>query len=168
MYRLGDGEHPVIKELIRKGKIKVVGESEYELFSQEAVNGIGQKVTSEYYCRVDSTGSPYPNSPEFVANNLRHIEGDDYEQIPSPVDVWTIYDGMCPEIEYLVKNKGLVIDESSEDKYFSAPLWGTVLSAKKDAYIVFYQIQKNADNEIVDVDFNFVEKREFEMTYTWM
>lgn len=37
-----------------------------------------------------------------------------------------------------------------------------------DAYIVIYEIRKNAEDEITAVDFNFVEKNEFEKTYTWM
>lgn len=168
VYHLGDGKHPVIKELISEGKIKAVCESEYELFSQEAVNGTGQRASSDYYCRVDSSGSPYPISPEFIANNFQHIEGDDYEQIPTPVDVWTINDEICPEIEYIIKNKGLIIDATCDDKCFSAPLWGTILSANKDAYIVIYEIRKNDEDEITAVDFSFVEKNEFEKTYTWM
>ena len=44
-------------------------------------------------------------------------------------------------------------------------LWGTVLKADNDAVIIFYSIEYDDNNNIKDVDFNFVERGEFERTY---
>ena len=61
--------------------------------------------------------------------------------------------------------KGLVIDETSEEKYFTAPLWGTMLSAAKNAMIIFYELLWDRDGKVVEADFNFVARSEFEKTY---
>ncbi len=167
-YRLDDNQHPVIKKLIDEGKVKVMPDGTYQIFSQEAINGDGQVVSSkQYYIRIDSTGAPYPNSAEYVKRNLKHIQGDDYEQVPKPVNVWHFGDEMCEELDFLVQHKGLIIDEKSNDKYYTAPLWGTKLSAGKNAYIVFYKISRDEKSNILDVDFNFVESNEFMKTYSW-
>lgn len=163
-YRLGE-DNPVILQFINEGKIKKTGDGIYELFSKEAVNGKGQVAYDGYYARVDSDGYVYPNSDKYVAENLRHISGDDYEVVPTAVKAWEVSEGMIPEIDFLIANKGLVIDESCYDKYFSAPLWGTILSAAKNAVIIFYSIKYNDDGSIDDIDFNFVEREEFERTY---
>lgn len=164
-YRLGD-KNPVTEKLAAEGKIVKIDENTFELFSQEAVNGHGQIAKKGDWYKIDSTGAPYPNSKEFFEVNYKHIQGDEYEQIPKPVDTWNLErDGMCPEIKFLIANKKLIIDESSIEKYFSAKLWGTLLSARRDTIIVFYNIEKDNYNNIVDIDFNFVENAEFYKTY---
>lgn len=163
-YRLGT-KHPVIDELLEKGLIRKMGSGKYQLFSQEAVNGSGQEAVNGDYVRLDSTGHPYPNSSEYVEKNLRHVGGDDFEQIPSQVEIWTIDDEMCPEIKFLIRCKKLTLNENDEKKYFTAPLWGTFLSAARNAVIVFYEIERDKTGKIMDAEFNFVERKEFEKTY---
>lgn len=72
---------------------------------------------------------------------------------------------MCEEIRFLVDNKKLVINEKDEEKYFNVFLWGSNLSAPKDAVIVFYDIEKNMEGDITEIDFNFVKREEFIKTY---
>lgn len=163
------GESSVVeRELIKEGKIVQNGSGGYELFSQEAVNGTGEKAVKGDYFKIDSKGFPYPNDKEFFEKNHVHIQGDAYEQIPKPVLAWTKDDENSSEIDFLIREKGLVIDKDNPVKYFNAPLWGSMLSAEADAIIVFYSIDRDEEGRIVDVDFNFVAKDEFDKLYSVM
>ena len=73
---------------------------------------------------------------------------------------------MCEEILFLMKEKGLVIKPDDYDHYFTAPLFGTVESAARNAVIVFYSISRNDSGCISDIDFNFVARDEFGRTYS--
>lgn len=163
-YRLGE-EHEILDRLMEEGKIKQIDEEHYEVFSREAVNGTGEIAKKGDFVKIDSAGFPYPNGVDFFLKNHVHRSGDDYEQLPKPLSAWTSSDKMCEAVEFLQKEKGLVIDEANAEKYFSAPLWGSILSAKKDAVIVFYRIDRDENGIITDADFNFVEQTEFEKTY---
>ena len=57
------------------------------------------------------------------------------------------------------------IDENSQQKYYSAILWGNPEAAAKNAVIVFYDISYDQDGMIVDAEYNFVERGEFNKTY---
>lgn len=163
-YCLGTSS-PVLDELIRQGKIVEKENGIYEVFSREAVNGSGEIARKGDYIKLDSAGKPYPNDGDFFRKNHRHIKDCIYEQIPEPVNIWEYGDDMCPEIRFLVKNKGLVMDEKNPEKFFCAPLWGSILSADKNAVIVFYSITCNERGDIADADFNFVAGDEFQKTY---
>lgn len=163
-YRLGEESEPV-RRLIQEGKIVEKDQGIFEVFSQEAVNTSGEIAYPGDYIKVDSSGAPYPVKSDFFLKNHRRLDGIRYEQIPVPLDAWTSDQEMCEEINYLIKEKGLMIDETSEDKYFTAPLWGTMLSAARDAVIVFYEIKRDNKGLIRDIDFNFVQHEEFEKTY---
>lgn len=158
-YRLGD-DHDVLKTLMEEGKIIDHENGRYEIFSQEAVNGKGQMAFRGDYVKVDSSGSPYPNSAEVFHKSHRYVEGDLYEQIPEIRYAWKMEDGMCEEIEYLKKEKDLVIDETNPEKYFNAPLWGCQESAPSDAWVLFYKIERDTDGGIKDIEFNFVAREE--------
>lgn len=166
-YRLGT-DSPKIMELLMQGKIKNCGGGNYEVFSQEAVNGIGEVAQDGDYIKLDSNGFPYPNDRKFFEENHRKAGRDAYEQIPKAVEVWTAQEPYCEEIEYLLREKGLVINENDADKYFNAPLWGSMLSARKDAALVFYRIDRDQKGKIVDADFNFVEQGEFQLIYKYI
>lgn len=163
-YELGKDSREIDK-LIASGKIRRISEMQYEVFSQEAINGEGEKADNGDFIKLDIAMNPYPNKRAFFLKNHRHIKGYEYEQIPKPVFIWQADEKMCSEVEFLVANKGLIIDDTCMKNYFSAPLWGTILSAARNAYIVFYEIQRNSDGDILDIDFNFVENKEFEITY---
>lgn len=166
-YRVGDN-HSVLEKMIEEKKIKKINETSYEIFSQEAIqaaSGHGQLANVGDWIRIDGAGFPYPCKNEWFQQNLRHIEGDDYEQIPKVLSAWTADQPISPEIEYLIQKKGLVLDKEHPDKYFQAILWGNPEAAAKDAVLVFYSIEYGKDGTVVDADYNFVQKDEFERTY---
>ena len=164
-FRLGE-KNDGIEALIAAGRIRVISSGLYEVFSQEATNGKGEVAKDGDYIKVDSTGSPYPNTSSYFEANHKWIRGDEYEQIPVPVDVWLSEDPMCKEIAFLIKAGRLEIRETDNARYFNALLWGTQLSAARDAAGVIYKIERNSEGEPIDIDFNFVERREFEKTYS--
>lgn len=166
-YCLGtNGE--VESRLTAEGKIRRREDGMYELFSQEAVNGAGELAKAGDYFKVDSEGMPYPNEKKWFEENHRHIEGDLYEQYPKPLDAWEAGDPVCDAMEFILKEGRLKLNPESEDRYFEAFLWGAVLTAKKDAVLVFYQIDRNEKGTIQDVSFNFVARKEFELTYHYI
>ena len=166
-YRLGD-YHPVLESLMKENKIIDLHNGIYEVFSQEAVKAgsvHGQVACTGDWIRIDGSGSPYPNKADWFQENLRHISGDDYEQIPKLLNAWTADLEMCPEIQFLIREKGLVLDENNPEQYFNAFLWGTQEAAARDAVLVFYSVSYDENGSIVDAEFNFVEKTEFDCTY---
>jgi hypothetical protein len=164
-YQIGMDEE-YLDKLEKQGMIAKT-DTGYEVFSLESGNDSGELVYQGDYIKFDSNGNPYPNKREFFEANHKKIPGESnlYEQIPRPVDVWDVNEPMCDEIRFLIDAKGLVISETTPDKYFSASLWGTVLTSAKDAKIVFYKITHDDSGKIIDADFNFVEGKEFERTY---
>lgn len=166
-YRLGE-THPVIDRLISEGKIVPRENDEFEIMSQEAYNGgsgKGQLAHAGDYIKIDSSGFPYPNLAEFFISNHRRISGDEYEQIPKPLKAWTVQEPVCEEIQFLIEHKDLVFAEDDEEHYFTAPLWGTIESAAKDSVIIFYSIERDSSGKIIDAEFNFVVRNEFDKTY---
>lgn len=166
-YKLGES-HPVLAGLTDEGKIAALGDGTFEVFSQEAVkseSGHGQSALAGDWIRLDSAGYPYPCKDEWFQSNMRHIEGDDYEQIPKELCGWTADMGLCPEVEFLIREKGLKLDEAHPDKYFQAILWGNPEAADRNAVLVFYSIDYGEDGAVTDAEYNFVERKEFEKTY---
>ena len=166
-YRLGE-DNVLFKNLQKENKLLDLHNGKYEVFSQEAVNsesGHGQVAEKEDWIRLDSAGYPYPCTDEWFKENMRHIEGDKYEQIPKPLMAWDCTQHMCQEILFLIEKKGLKIDENSQQKYYSAILWGNPEAAAKNAVIVFYDISYDQDGMIVDAEYNFIERGEFNKTY---
>ena len=163
-YRLGDA-NKTLEKLMEEGKIRPLSDGEYEVFSQESINGTGQLAKEGDYIKIDSSGYPYPNKREFFLTHHKLVKGDCYEQIPKPLWAWTIEEPMCREIEFLTAHKGLRLCPETPDKYFNAFLWGAMLSAPRDATLVFYEIQRDDAGEITNAEFNFVAKIEFEQIY---
>lgn len=167
-YKLGDN-NAVLSELIKEGKIvPVYGGEKYEVFSQEAVNGgsgSGQIANKGDWIKIDSANCPYPNERVEFEKNHKHIAGDEYEEIPQELNAWSAEEPISEEIAFLIREKGLVLDEGNPQRYFTAPLWGTIESADKDAVLIFYNISYDENGRIKDASFNFIEKTEFEMKY---
>lgn len=166
-YKLG-ATHVVLEQLMKMGKVVDLKDGSYEFFSLEAVNsesGHGQVAYAGDWVRLDSAGFPYPSKDDWFQNNMRHIFGDDYEQVPKELMGWTADMEMCPEIDFLIQEKGLRLDENSFDKYFSAVLWGNPEAANRNAVLVFYGISYADDGTITDAEYNFVERQEFNRTY---
>lgn len=168
-YRLS-GKSPTIEKLIAEHRIVPLSDGRYEIFSQEAVNGgsgHGQVAASDDYIKIDSEGFPYPNNAFYFQENHKQISEDEYEQIPKPLNAWTAQEPMCKEVSFLIHEKGLVLDATNPDNYYSAVLWGTKEAAAKDAILIFYNILYNDDGSVRDAEFNFVKKEEFDRIYSF-
>lgn len=161
-YCLGES-NAMLDKLMENGLVRKADETHWRILSREADEG--EAARSGDYIKVDSSGAPYPNSREYFLKNHKPLGGDNYEQIPQPLNAWWREEGMCPEIQFLIDCKGLVINENNEEAYYSAPLWGDLLSAAKDAVIVFYSLEYDSEQKIADADFNFVARDEFDKTY---
>lgn len=165
-YKLGE-VNAVLEQLIKTGKIIDLKDGTYEVFSREAVNsgsGHGQVANVGDWVRLDSAGYPYPSKDDWFRHNMRHISGNDYEQIPKKLMGWTADMEMCPEIEFLIHNKGLKLDENNFEKFFSAILWGNPEAADRNAVLVFYSISYD-NGSVIDAEYNFVERKEFDRIY---
>lgn len=166
-YRLGD-MYTVLKQMIEDGKIIDLKNGSFEVFSQEAVkseSGHGQVANTGDWVRLDEAGYPYPCKNEWFQENMKHVDGDDYEQIPKELCGWTADMEMCQEVEFLVRKKGLKLDKDDFDKYYSAILWGNPEAADRNAVLVFYSISYDDNGTIIDAEYNFVERKEFDRTY---
>ena len=151
--------------LLNEGKIKELPSGQYEIFSRESKNGAGEIASSGDFVKLDGDGYPYPNEREYFLSRHVLISKNKYKQIPQKLKAWRLGEPPCPEIEYLLRTGCLIIDPASFEKYYTATLWGTELSADKDAIIVFHDICCNADGGIEKISFCFVAKGEFVRTY---
>lgn len=167
-YCLGQGSE-MEKLLIRLDRIRLLLDGAYELMSQEAKNGVGERAEAGDYFKVDLVDGvyfPYPNSRAYFLKNHTHIEGDRYEQKVVPLAIWQWGDEPCDAVAYLLETGKLRLDHEDEERFFNAFLWGADLSAARDATVIFYDIFRDASGAVTDVSFNFVVKEEFERSYT--
>lgn len=163
-WQLG-ADTPAESKMIEEGKIVRREDGKYEVFSQEATGKTGQVASAGDYFKIDSSGCPYPNEKSAFERGHRHLGGDWYEQISSPVQIWTAEDPQCAEIRFLLSSGRLRIDPDDPARYFRAALWGTEETAARDAVVVFYEIERDGSGSLQSVVFNFVERSEFEKTY---
>lgn len=166
-FQLGQGSQ-LEQEFRSAGKVLRISEEVFEVFSQEATGEHGEIAHAGDYVKVDSAGFPYPNRQDFFVRNHRLVGVNEYEQIAKPLNAWCLGDPVDEVITFMVQHKGLVIDPRHEEKCFTAPLWGTMLSAKADAVIVLYRVDRDEAGHVVDVDFNFVAHDEFVKTYSFL
>ena len=164
-WELGAGS-PMEQQMLREGRIVLREDGSYELFSQEAVNGSGELAKKGDYFKVDSTGAPYPNSRERFLRTHSRIEGDVYLQQSCPVQVWMAGDPVTEEIRWLLETGRLTMHPEDSSRFFQAILWGAHLSAASDAVLVLYQLFKDEQGRLRDVEFNFVAATEFQRDYT--
>ena len=167
-YCLGQGSG-MEQELIRLGRIRRLPDGGYELMSQEAKNGAGQRAEAGDYFKVDVVDGvyfPYPNSRAFFLENHTHVEGDTYAQKAVPRGIWQWGDELCDALGYLLERGKLRLDPGAPEHFFNAFLWGAELSAPRDATVVFYEILRDGSGTVTDVTFNFVVKEAFESEYT--
>ena len=174
VWKLGAGSE-MERKLIEEGKIVYLLPDEkrktetgkiakFEIFFQEAKSGTGQLAGEGDYFKVDNSGKPYPQDEEWFFDNHRHIEGDTWEQLPKALLAWESTEEITPEVQFLIDEKGLKLDVDNPEKYFGAELWGAWLTAASDAVLIFYSVSYE-DGKVVDADFNFVARAEFEATY---
>ena len=166
-YRLGDNSEKE-QELIAEGKIRKLSETEYEIFSTESKNAAGEMAAKGDYFKIDSSGNPYPNAKEWFEKSHNFVDGNIYNQIVKPIGVWSFTEGMIPEIDFIIRTGKLLVNEADDDKYFTAELWGAVLSASKDSLILIRGVETNDAGDLTNVSFDFITKDEFEKTYQYV
>lgn len=164
-YCLGTG-HEMEKKLCQEGKIKELPNGQYELFSQESHSGTGEIASSGDYFKIDSEGCPYPNKKKWFEGNHVHLEGDRYRQIPEIRDAWKVGEPMNEVLDFLLGKKLLKFCPENQGQYFETFREGTILTAAEDAVVVFYHVERDAEGNLTDVNFNFVARKEFDLTYS--
>ena len=163
-YRLGE-QSEGLDRLIKEGLVSQSDDGTFEVHTMETKDEKGETAHAGDYVKLDAAGRPYPNRAEFFEKNHRHIDGDQYEQFPKDREVWMMGDAMCPEVEFLIEQGRLELHKEDPEHYFQGTGWGTKLTASSDAVLVFYEIKRNAGGNIVDAEFNFVDREMFEKTY---
>ena len=161
--RLGDGS-ALEERLIESGALARRADGRYEVFSREAVNGRGEIAEAGSYIKVDGGGRPYPNAAGFFLEN-HEPAGDGYVQRPRALEAWREGEPLSDEMRFLLDTGRLTIDRECPERWFSARLWGTLLSAAKDAVVVFYSVRRGPDGAIEDAQFALVAADEFRRTY---
>jgi hypothetical protein len=161
-------DSPMEKTLLREGKLRCTAPGHYEVFSQEATGKTGQQARSGDYFKVDNAGFPYPNEKAYFEANHVHLGGDEYRQIPKPLEAWLLGDPRNEVIDFLLAHKDLRIDPAHPAECFRAPLWGSILTAAADAVLVIYRLDRDSSGRIVDAEFNFVARPEFDLTYRFI
>ena len=127
---------------------------------------MGQIARSGDYIKLDKAGFPYPNSRSyFLANHKKLPEENCYEQIPKTLEAWTADCPICEKIRFLIREKELQLNPNSPEAYFSAPLWDTWEQADINSILVFYRIDTDENGNLLDADFNFINRKEFDKTY---
>ena len=151
-------------KLIKTGSIKLNSDGTYRIFSREAreQGEIAKKGDFIKLDELDGTQLPYPNEHFFfLSRHIRIDETDQYKQVSRPVSIWFNGDAPCPEIQFLFKSKLLDID----DRSFKACVWGVSVIAPLDSVIVCYDIRRDEDGNIIDIDFALVDRKIFERDY---
>lgn len=162
--RLGE-QSPLLEQLLQERKIVPTVPGEYLVLSLETDGMCGQVAHDGDFIKVDTDGNAYPNDAEYFLRKHTWVGEDTYMQKTEHLAAWDTGETMCDEISFLIEKKGLIIDPQSRDKYFSAPLWGTMLYAAEDAVIIFYSISRDKNGTITDAEFNFIDRSIFDKTY---
>lgn len=163
-WRLGAGTTKE-KELIAEKAIILKEDGNYELFSREAMGKTGEIAKIGDYFKVDSNGYPYPNEKLTFEAMHEHVATDWYMQKTLVLFAWTINQPINDAVQYLFDMGLVVLHDDDPVHFFSASLWGTEETASKEDIIVFYNIQRDEHEKILYIDFNFVERSEFNKTY---
>lgn len=164
-YELGKGNE-MEKKLIDEGKIWRRPDGVY-VFYKENISGNGDNAHVGDFFKVDGNGFPYLMERIWFDAHHRHIEEERYEEIPTPLDAWEYGDVFDEFIEYLIFEKGLILDSRTPDKCFRAKFGRRWKNASKDAVVVFKSITRNNDGNIIALEFDFVERGDFEKNYSY-
>lgn len=156
------------KEMIAEGKIRLMPDGNFELFSQEAVFGHGEMARPGDYFKIDNNGYPYPNQKKWFEENHRRLGADRYLQISKPLDAWEAGDDISEEIQFLLDTHKMTLHPDDEAHYFRAFLWGAPLAAAKNAIVILYRVDRDENGIITDISFNFIERNEFTKTYQYI
>ena len=163
-WELGSGSK-MEREMISKGKICLHPDNTYEIFSLEAQGGKGQIAKAGDYLKVDFRGWPQPCKREWFLENHQLLEGDWYRQLAKPLKIWRKGDPESEEIRFLLEKGLLQFHPENPDRYFSAVLWDTEETAACDAVVVFFEVKRDGEGKIAEINFNFVDAEYFRGNY---
>ena len=160
---------PMERELVREGKIQILSEGEYRLFSLESTGSKGQRARKGDFFKVDETSSGkfvYPLARKFFFANHKPVDGNNmYIQITKPLKIWMFGDAISAEIFFLLKTGKLILDEKDPDHYYNAFVWDTHLTGSTADVLVVYSEKRNSDGDLFSVDFGIVKREIFDKTY---
>lgn len=99
-----------------------------------------------------------------VRKNMSELAEDS-----KPLLSWKLEDDVIPSpVIFLITNKGLVLNGSNPEQFFQALIHDSWITASKDAVIVFSSITRDENFNILDADFNFIERNKFEEEYHYV
>mgnify|MGYP006883277024 FL=1 len=163
-FELGAGTD-LEKDLITSGQI-IKHKDYYEVYSTETTTS-GEVAKVGDFVKIDNANNPYPNARERFLKHHRHLDGYKYEQFPVILCSWQYGDEDDEVIRYLLETGKLLINPNSEKYFYQADLWGTTLKAKKNDIILIYDVKRDGDL-IENVDFNLIDRDEFDQTYEYI
>jgi hypothetical protein len=105
---------------------------------------------------------PYPTKKDWFEANHTQVEKGMYQQKAHPRKAWCAAEPICPEVQFLL-DRGLLLWEPEQG--FQAQLWGTLQTVTADAVIILDNIHRDASDTLTEVEFHFVAKEEFDLTY---
>ena len=153
------------RELVREGKIQVLSDGEYRLFSLESIGSKGQ---GDFF-KVDETTTgkfPYPLARKFFFANHKAVDGNNtFEQITKPLKIWLFGDAISAELSFLLKTGKLILDEKDVEHYYNAFVWDTHLTGSSADVLVIYNETRTSDGELFSIDFGIVQRDIFDKTY---
>ncbi len=160
---LGEGSE-LEQTLMIRGVLLAKADGSYEVRTRESGENAGEAAKAGDFVKLDSGGFPYPVSRDTFLRNHR-LTAEGYVQIPRVLQAWTLEEAPSPALNWLLAQDRLQLDPQDPAHTFQAELWGTRLTAPRDAVLVFYKILTGDDGEIRDVDFNFVVREVFSESY---
>lgn len=160
------GAHTELEQkLVNNGQI-IKHRGYYEVYSTETTTS-GEIAKDGDFVKIDKANNPYPNARERFLKHHRHLDGYNYEQFPVILSSWQYGEDEDDVIRYLLDSGKLIINPNSDDAFYQADLWGTTLRAKKNDIILIYDVKRDGQ-DIINVDFNLIDKDEFEKTYQYI
>ena len=117
------------------------------------------------YIIIDKEDNLYPTDPLYFKTTHKRKRDHEYIQISKQFWAWMHGEPDSEEIDFLKNYKKLVVNKNSISEYYSAPLWGTVKTADRDSILIFYNVQRDDEGVITDIDYNFVSRDEFYNVY---
>lgn len=160
------GAHTELEQkLVNNGQI-IKHSDYYEVYSTETTTS-GEIAKDGDFVKIDKANNPYPNARERFLKHHLHLDGYNYEQFPVILLSWQYGEDEDDVIRYLLDSGKLIINPNSDDAFYQADLWGTTLRAKKNDIILIYDVKRDGQ-DIINVDFNLIDKDEFEKTYQYI
>ena len=141
-FCLGEGS-ALEASLLKSGRLRRRPDGRWEVFSQECTGSSGQLARTGDYVKLDSQGFPYPNRRSYFLASHRHHHADQYVQLPHPLTAWQLGEPPGEEMRFLLEHGLLRIDRADPEHYFSCTSWGTVLTAARDAVVLFRRVERN-------------------------